>query len=177
MSKPSLARPASTEYAPYHDKYISLIPDGDIIETLGQQGRAMLSLLASIPEAQANNRYAPDKWSIKEVVGHVIDCERIFAYRALRFARNDASPQPGFDQDEYVRNAAFGELQLADLASEFEHVRQASVCLLKSLTDEAWLRSGNANGVDLSVRGLAYVIAGHELHHVNILRTRYLGEA
>jgi len=173
-SKPSIARPAPTEYAPYHEKYVSLIPEGDIVNTLTQQAGTMLKLLRGIPEAQANSRYATEKWSIKEVVGHIIDCERIFAYRALRFARNDPSPQPGFDQDDYVRNAGFGDLQLADLASEFECVRHASVYLFKSLTEEAWLRTGNANGADLSVRAMAHIMAGHELHHVGILRTRYL---
>ena len=173
-SKPSIARPAPTEYAPYHEKYVSLIPDGGIVNTLTQQAGEMLNLLRSIPEAQGNSRYAPEKWSIKEVVGHIIDCERIFAYRALRFARNDPSPQPGFEQDDYVRNAAFDDLQLADLASEFECVRHASVYLFKSLTEEAWLRTGNANGADLSVRAIAHIMAGHELHHVGILRTRYL---
>jgi hypothetical protein len=173
-SKPSPGRPAPTEYAPYHEKYVSLVPEGEIVSTLAQQGDALLSLLRNIPEAQADSRYAPDKWSIKEVVGHIIDCERIFAYRALRFARNDPSPQPGFEQDDYVRNAAFGDRPLADIAAEFECVRQSSVYLFRSLSDEAWLRTGNANGADLSVRGMAHIVAGHELHHVGILRTRYL---
>ena len=173
-SKASIARPAPTEYAPYHEKYVSLIPEGDIVNTLIQQANAMSSLLRSIPEAQADSRYAPDKWSIKEVVGHISDCERIFSYRALRFARNDPSSQPGFEHDDYVRHAPFGDLPLSDLASEFECVRHASVHLFKSLAEEAWLRTGNANGADLSVRAIAHIIAGHELHHVAILRTRYL---
>jgi hypothetical protein len=173
-SKASIARPAPAEYAPYHEKYISLIPEGDIVDTLIQQANAMSKLLSGLSEAQANSRYAPDKWSIKEVVGHISDCERIFAYRALRFARNDPSTQPGFEHNDYVLNAPFANLPLDDLASEFECVRHASVHLFKSLAEEAWLRTGNANGADLSVRALAHVIAGHELHHVAILRTRYL---
>jgi DinB superfamily len=177
VTSPSFARPTPTEYAPYHEKYVSLIPEGDIVNTLIQQANRMSALLRSIPEDQADSRYAPDKWSIKEVVGHISDCERIFAYRALRFARNDPSQQPGFEHNDYVRYAGFGNLALADLASEFECVRHASVHLFKSLADEAWLRVGNANGADLSVRALAHIIAGHELHHVAILHTRYLAVA
>jgi hypothetical protein len=174
MSRSAIGRPAPTEHAPYYEKYVSLVPEGDIVSTLGSQAQTTLSLLGSIPEAQADSRYAPDKWSIKEVVGHVIDCERIFAYRALRFARNDPTPQPGFEQDDYVRNAAFAGIPLTDLAAEFECLRRASVYMFKSLTADAWLRSGSANGADVSVRALAHIIAGHELHHVGILRARYL---
>lgn len=174
MSTSAIGRPAPTEHAQYYEKYVSLVPEGDIVSTLSRQAETTLSLLSSIPEAQADSRYAPDKWSIKEVVGHVIDCERIFAYRALRFARNDPSPLPGFEQDDYVRNAAFGAISLTDLAAEFESLRGASVYMFKSLTAEAWLRSGSANGADVSVRALAHIIAGHELHHVGILRARYL---
>ncbi|HWC77201.1 MAG TPA: DinB family protein, partial [Blastocatellia bacterium] len=120
MSNAAVARPEPTEYAPYHEKYISKVQDGNIVATLEEQGNATLTLLRGITEADATRRYAPDMWSIKEVVGHIIDCERIFAYRALRFARNDPTPQPGFDQDEYVRNGSFDKIALADLANEFE---------------------------------------------------------
>ena len=170
----SSARPAASEYAPNHEKYVSLVADGDIVNTLTAQGAAMSELLRGIPEARADSRYAPGKWSIKEVVGHVNDFERIFAYRALRFARNDPSPQGSFDHVGYVQHASFGELTLADLATEFEHVRSATVWLFKCLAENAWTRTGIASGAELSVRGLAYVIAGHELHHVNILKARYL---
>jgi hypothetical protein len=130
--------------------------------------------LADIPESNAGFRYAPDKWSIKEVVGHVADAERIFAYRALRFARNDKSPLVGFEQDDYILNASFDDYPLADLASEFHSIRQATIFLFKHLSEGAWLRKGVANQGEASVRALAYMIAGHELHHMEILRTRYL---
>ena len=174
MSRSAIDRPAPTEHAPYYERYVSLVPEGDIVATLSRQAEATLSLLNGIPEAQANSRYAPDKWSIKELVGHVIDSERIFAYRALRFARNDNTPLPGFEQDDYVANAAFSEIPLADLAAEFDSLRRTTVYMFKSLAADAWLRTGSANGDDVSVRALAHIIAGHELHHVSILRARYL---
>ena len=174
MSTSAIGRPAATEHAPYYEKYVSLVPEGDIISTLGRQAEATLNLLGSIPESRANHRYAPDKWSIKELVGHVIDGERVFSYRALRFARNDPTPLAGFEQDDYVANAAFEEISLADIAAEFDCVRRASIYMFKALTADAWLRSGDANGDGVSVRAIAHIIAGHELHHVAILRARYL---
>ena len=174
MSRSAIGRPAPGEHAQYYEKYVSLVPEGDIVSTLSEQAGTTLSLLGGIPETKADSRYAPDKWSIKEVVGHLIDCERIFAYRALRFARNDATPQPGFEQDDYVRNAEFSQTLLADLVVEFDCLRRANVYMFKGLTADAWLRGGSANDSDVSVRALAHIIAGHELHHVGILRSRYL---
>lgn len=174
MTGLNLRRPEATEYAPYYDKYISLITDGDILTSLGQQLDQTLALLGSISEEQANFRYAPDKWSIKEVVGHLIDTERIFAYRALRFARNDATSLQGFEQDDYIRNASFDNYTLNDLASEFAHVRRSNLSLFKHLDEEAWKRKGKASDNEVSVRALAYIIAGHELHHMAVLRSKYL---
>jgi hypothetical protein len=168
------ARPDPTEYAAYYGKYINLVPEGDILTTLGHQMDDTLALLRSIPEAQADSRYSPDKWSIKEVVGHLIDAERIFGYRALRFARNDQTSLQGFEQDDYVKYGGFGEQSLSDLASEYEHVRRANIYLLRGLGREAWDRRGIASDNEVSVRGLAYIIAGHELHHLGIIRTKYL---
>lgn len=168
------AKPATDEYAPYYGKYTSLVPDGDILATLTQQIDATLALLRALPEEQGNHRYAPEKWSIKEVIGHLIDAERIFAYRALRIARGDTTPLPGFEQDGYITNGNFDVRQLADLAAEFETVRQSTLFLLRHLTDEAWLRRGVASDNPVTVRALAYMMAGHELHHVEILRSRYL---
>ena len=173
-AKAAIARPASGEYAPYYEKYIALVPEGDIVETLVQQLYSTLRLLRSIEEAQANKRYAPGKWSIKEVVGHLIDSERVFVYRAMRFARNDKTPLPGFEQDDYVRSANFDDRQLADLAQEFEYVRQSTVQLFKSLSEEAWSRRGAANDNEVSVRALAYIMAGHEAHHIGVLKSLYL---
>lgn len=166
-------RPDSTEYAPYFDKYISLAPEGEIVVTLGRQIENTLSLIHGLSAAQGDHRYAPDKWSVKEVIGHLIDTERIFAYRALRFARNDATPLPGFDENLFVASAGFDSRSLADLAEEFEHTRKSNVYLFKNLDGAASLRRGVSNDNGLSVRAIAYIIAGHELHHVGILRTRY----
>src|ERR1051325_1202796 len=127
MSKTSTGRPAPAEHAPYYSRYINLVAEGDIVTTLGQQIDNTMALLGGISEAQAASRYAPGKWSVKEVVGHMIDTERIFGYRALRFARNDQTPITGFEQDDYVTNGGFDERSLSDLASEFEHVRRANI--------------------------------------------------
>ena len=167
-------RPEAGEYAPYYEKYISLVPAGDVVETLSGQLDDTLALLRGLSEAQAAARYAPDKWSVKEVVGHVLDTERIFGHRAFRFARNDETPLPGFEQDDYVRAANFDKRPMADLADEFEHVRRANLALLRALDEDAWLRRGAANNNEVSVRGLAYIMAGHVMHHVQIIRTRYL---
>src|SRR5215207_4038892 len=174
MSASTPARPAKDEYAPYYEKYTSLVPEGDVVETLARQLGETLALLRSVPEDKAGSRYEPGKWSVKEVVGHIIDTERIFAYRALRFARGDRTELPGFEQDGYIEAAAFDSRTLADLAEEFEHVRRSTLKLFGNLSGEAWLRRGTASGNEVSVRALAHIAAGHELHHVNILKTRYL---
>jgi hypothetical protein len=169
-----MTKPDSTEYAPYFEKYISLAREGEIVATLGRQIEGTLSLIRGLSAAQGDLRYAPGKWSVKEVIGHLIDAERIFAYRAMRFARNDATPLPGFDENLFVANADFGSRSLADLADEFEHTRKSNVYLFKSLDGDASLRRGVSNNNEVSVRAIAYIIAGHELHHAEILRSRYL---
>ena len=167
-------RPAVGEFLPYYGTYIDEVPEGDIVETMRRQLPETLALIRSIPEADGDKRYAPDKWSIREVIGHVIDGERIFTYRALRFARADSTPVPGFDENEYVKNAPFSTVTLANLADEFDHVRRASVHFFSNLSEEALSRRGTANGAEISVRALAFILAGHETHHANVLRTRYL---
>jgi hypothetical protein len=147
---------------------------GDIVTTLNHQLEDSLVLLRGLSAEQGVSRYAPDKWSIKELLGHIIDSERIFGYRALRFARADQTPLSGYEQDDYVQAANFDRLQLTDLVDEFEHVRRANVHMFRSLDEDAWLRRGSANDNEVSVRGLAHIIAGHELHHLQILRSRYL---
>jgi hypothetical protein len=174
MTGLNIKRPDSTEHAPYYAKYVSLVADDDILTSLQQQLDETLALLANISEEQANYRYAPDKWSIKELVGHLIDAERIFGYRALRFARNDKAPLQGFEQDDYVRVASFDDYTLSDLASEFAHVRRSNLSLFKHLSKEAWERRGVASDNEVSVRALAFIIVGHVQHHMNILRNRYL---
>lgn len=170
----TISRPDETEYQPYYGRYIALVPAEDIVTTLRAQLDDTLALLRGIPESQAAFRYAPDKWSIKQLVGHVIDGERVFAYRALRFARRDTTPVPGFEQDDYVSNATFDDVPLSELAAEFESVRRATLSLFEHLSEEAWMRRGTANDSEVSVRALAYIIAGHEQHHKKILRERYL---
>jgi len=174
MSSVAATQPDANEYAPYYGKYISLVPAGDVVATLGRQLDETLSLLRGLSEEQAESRYEPGKWSIKEVVGHVLDTERIFGHRAFRFARNDQQPLPGFEQDGYVLAANFSHRQLGDLAAEFEHLRRANLYLLGSLDEAAWLRRGVASDNEVSVRALAYIMAGHEAHHMRIVRERYL---
>lgn len=174
METLAATRPEADEYSPYYGKYIELVPTADVTTTLSRQLEETLLLLRSIPEERAGHRYAPDKWSIKELVGHLIDGERIFAYRALRFARGDETPLPGFDQDDYVKGANFDRRPLSELAEELAHVRQSTLSLLRSLDGEGWLRRGKANDQEVSVRALAYIMAGHETHHMRILRERYL---
>ena len=169
-----VTRPEVGEYAPYYEKYIALTREGDVIEILERQAAETLALLRGLSEEQAATRYEPGKWSVKELVGHIIDGERVFAYRALRFARGDRTPLPGFEQDDYVAGGNFDARTLRDLADEFEHVRRATIALLRPLGAEAWRLAGTANDNGVSVRALAHIIAGHELHHVRVLREKYL---
>lgn len=167
-------RPAKSEYVPFYEGYIALVPEGDVTATLETQMVETQALLRSLPASVATYRYAPNKWSVNELVGHLIDSERNFAFRALRFARNDPTPIPGFEQDDYVRNAAFDAHPLADLAAELEAVRQSTLLLFRHMDEAAWTRRGIANNAEVSVRALAYIIAGHERHHREILLARYL---
>ncbi len=167
-------RPAVDEHAAYYKLYIALVPDGDIVATLSAQGRETAAMLSRLSEAQGDYRYAAGKWTVKEVVGHVIDTERIFIYRALRFARGDRTPIPGYEQDDYVRNAGSGARTLKNLIEEFEAVRRATVLFFAGLSSEAWSRRGIANHYEMSVRAAAWVIAGHEIHHRRALEEKYL---
>lgn len=166
-------RPEPDEYTPYYGRYISLVAGDDILVTLGEQLRETSALLSSRAEADGDFRYAPEKWSVKEVIGHVSDTERIFAYRALRVSRNDQTPIEGFEQDDYVRHGGFGQRRLADVVGEFISVRKATLSLLRDLDEAAWTRRGLANKNEVSVRALAYIMAGHELHHRTILKDKY----
>jgi len=168
-------RPSPAEYAPYYGRYVALVPDGPIVETLRTQIADTLSVLGALPEAKADHRYESGKWSVKDVVGHVIDGERVFSYRALRFARADETPLPGFEQDDYVVAARFDRRTLRSLLDEFRAVRDATIHLYDHLDEEALSRSGIASENRMSVRALAWVIAGHERHHLSVLRERYLG--
>lgn len=171
-------RPEAGEYAPYYERYISLVmADGqskDILAALDDQRRQTLLLLSGRSEDDGDLRYAPEKWSVKEVLGHMNDTERIMSYRALRIGRGDATPMEGFEQDDYVRNGPFQRRQLADLIEEYISVRRATICLFRNLDESAWTRRGVANKNEVSVRALAYIIAGHELHHRRIIEDKYL---
>lgn len=169
-----LARPAADEYAPYYSRYIEAVPDGEVLMLLRDQLAETEALLREFRGDRGDHRYAPGKWSVKEVVGHVADTERIFAYRALRFARGDRTPLPGYEQDDFVRGGNFSARALPEIAGELRSVRMASITLFAGLSEEALLRRGPANNVEFSVRALAWIIAGHERHHAKILRERYL---
>ena len=169
-----MSRPDPSEYGAYYGRYINLVPEGPIVTVLRDQIAETLKLLRALPEARGNHRYAPGKWSIKEIVGHLTDGERVFAYRALRIGRGDETPLPGFEQDDYVKNGGFDSRRLGDLLDEMETVRRATVQLLAPLDEAAMLRRGTASGFPVSVRALAYILAGHELHHRNVLKERYL---
>lgn len=166
--------PDASEYVPYYGRYIALVPDGDIIAQLERQAEETARLIGGLSAEQAEHRYAPGKWSIKEVVGHVTDAERIFAYRALRFARGDSTPLPGFEENAYVPAGEFGDRSLADLASELRAVRGATLAMFRGLPEPAMTRAGVASDATASVRAIAWITAGHELHHMKLVRERYL---
>ena len=166
-------RPEPDEYAAYYEKYVALVPGNDVVGSLETQRARTLQLLAGRSERDGNFRYAADKWTVKDVLGHIADSERIFGYRALRIARADQTPLPGFEQDDYVRTGGFNDRALPSLLDEFSSVRSATLALFRSLHEHAWLRRGVANKNEISVRALAFVIAGHELHHAKILEERY----
>jgi hypothetical protein len=174
MNNIKISSPADSEFAPYYRHYVSLVEGNDLVSALENQIDQTTSLLATIPEEKGTWRYAEGKWSIKELVGHLIDTERVMAYRALRFSRNDTTELEGFDQDPYIENADFDSCKLSDLTKQFELVRQSNIFMFNSLSENAWNRSGIASGNPVSVRGLGYIIAGHEVHHIKILKERYL---
>jgi len=168
-------RPDANEYNPYYSTYINLIPNGDIIHILEQQMKETNLLLKDISDSEGHFRYAPNKWSIKEVIGHIADTERIMAYRLLSIARGETAELPGYNDDMYVLRAAFDKQSMQDLLENLIVVRQSTVYLLRSLDKETWSQRGNANNSEVTVRALAYIIAGHELHHLQIIKERYLG--
>jgi len=166
-------RPAADEYFEYYHRYTSLVPDGDIVEMLRSQGASSIGYLSALTEEQGAFRYEPGKWSVKECVGHMIDTERIFTYRALRIARNDKTPIEGFEQDDYVKFGSFDACSLRSLIEEFQTVRKATVQLFGHLAEEAWSRRGTASTHEVSVRALAWITAGHEIHHLHVLTSKY----
>jgi hypothetical protein len=168
-----MARPDPEEYAAYYHGYVALVPDGDILGTLSRQGRDLPALLREIPERHGDHRYADGKWTVKEVLGHLVDTERVFGCRALVFARGDRTPLPGMDPDDYVSGGRFGSRTIDDLAGELEALRRSHLHLLRALDDEAWARRGTASGCTFTTRAVAWILAGHPMHHVRVLEERY----
>jgi uncharacterized damage-inducible protein DinB len=169
-----LQRPETGEHDPYYQKYIARVPDGDFVEILARQADETLGILRELPDNAADQAYAAGKWSIKEVIGHLCDSERIFGYRLLRIGRGDQTPMEGFDENAYTPAGEFGARTLASMLEEFAAVRAATITLIAGLPNDGWSKSGIANNTPISARALAYIIAGHELHHREILLTRYL---
>ena len=170
----AIARPAPSEHLPYYARYIDLVGD-DVLAALRDGVEETRRLLEPLPESRGDHRYAPEKWSVKEVLGHVIDTERVFAYRALRFARNDPAALAGFDENAWVPQSGAGARTLRGLLEEHRASRASTIAFFEGLARDAWDRAGTANDARMSVRAAAWVIAGHEAHHRNILRERYLG--
>lgn len=175
MKRPSSGRPKHGEYAAYAKVDIDIVIGDDIAVALKRQEVETTHIFSTVNEQFASTfRYAPGKWTVKQVLGHLIDDERIFVYRILCIARNDSSPLPGFDQDEYVASGSFESQSLTNLLFQYRATRQATLALLSSFTPEEWLRYGVVNGYVATPRGLSFHIAGHELHHLRVLREKYI---
>jgi len=169
-----MTRPQTTEAADYYFRYIDLVTSDDIVPAMENQMGEMLQVLSGISEEQSLHSYAPGKWTIRELLNHVNDGERIFAGRALWFARGFNDPLPGFEQDIAVEHAHANNTSWADLVEEFKNVRLSTLSFFKSLPDEAWDRTGVASDNPVSVRAIAFIIAGHVTHHIGVLREKYL---
>ena len=166
--------PTPDEYAEYYGPYVAAVPSGDILDVLAAQRDELVELLQDLTDEQARRRYAAGKWSVKEIVGHLIDAERCFAVRAMAFARQDPEALPGFDEQIYVRNGGADERDLDGLLEEYRLLRTANVVLFGAFSDEAWTRRGTASGVEFTTRAKVWIVAGHQAHHTKVLRERYL---
>jgi uncharacterized damage-inducible protein DinB len=173
MSKLSLQRPAPDESAAFYHGYISEVPGEQIGKYLAEQLQDLERLMAPLDDTAARARYAAGKWSVKEVLGHLGDAERIFAYRLMRIARGDATALPGFDENAYVPAGEFDARPLGSLMGEFRTLRLSTISLVDGMPPDAWTRTGQASGASVSARALAYIIVGHVAHHVGVLRERY----
>jgi len=169
-----IARPQAGEFAPFYQSYIERVPEGNIVQILDDSRTELMKLMQYTPADRWEYRYAEGKWSLKELIVHMIDAERVFAYRALCIARNDKTPLPGFDHNAYVPESRADERMAASIIGEYNAVREASIQLYANLEDDLWTRVGNANGVPVSVRALAFITAGHEMHHLEAIKEHYL---
>lgn len=167
-------RPLSGEYSEYYQSYIDLVEGDDIFIALEEGNRSALNILNSFSQSKGDYRYADGKWTLKEVIGHIMDTERVFAYRALAIARGDRTPLPGFDQNEYVAHAKFNKRPLYELTYEYRLLRESTLLLFKSFDESVLQNKGNANGQDITVLSLMFIIAGHEKHHINVVKERYI---
>lgn len=168
-------RPGKNEYLEVQERYIALVPaDGELAAILREQSRSFFDLLGALSEEQGNYRYAPEKWSIKQMIGHLTDNDRIMSYRLLCFARGEQAPLPGYEENDYVAAGDFDRFTLQELVSQYKTVRQSTLALLDSLPEDAWTRRGMFHSTAMSVRAQACLIIGHELHHLNVLNERYL---
>jgi hypothetical protein len=168
-----LTRPETTEYAPYYTQYIARVPEGDIFTVFSDQMKKYREAMGRTSEEAAARPRREGEWTIKDVLGHLCDAERVFGYRALRFARGDSKELAGWEQDDYVREAGANSRTLDDLLSEFEYLRRANMAMFRSMKDEATARTGVANGNRVSVRALAFILTGHAEHHLNLLKERF----
>ena len=166
-------RPAASEYAEFYKGYVDRVPEGDVVASLRDGQDRMKEMLGTLPESIGEHRYAEGKWTVRTVIGHMIDAERIFSYRALRIARGDTTPLPGFEENGFAAAAGSDDRRLVDLVTELLVVRDGTTRLFASLPEAAWSRTGTASNAKVSVRGLAFITAGHALHHLSVLKDRY----
>lgn len=169
-----LNRPSKEEYNAYYERYVQLVPEGNIYDILTQSLKDTTDFFSNVGEDRANYRYAEGKWSMKEVLGHITDNERIMCYRLLRIARGDTTPLAGYDQDVLINGASFDKCTLAELLEDYAAVRHATLTLFRGLSDEALSRRGIVNDSESSAKAWAYIIIGHEIHHMNVINERYL---
>jgi hypothetical protein len=172
-----MSRPQPAEYDAYYEKYVSLVPEDEVITALAAQPDELEQLFHGVPEEKGTFAYADGKWTVKESLSHIIDGERMFAYRALRIARGDKTPIEGFEQDGYIENSHANRRTIAELLKEFRLLREANVLFFRNLEVGDWMREGTANNVSISVRSLAWIMVGHIRHHVAILKERYLAKS
>jgi hypothetical protein len=168
-----MSRPQPAEYDAYYEKYVSLVPENEVITALAAQPDELGQLFNHVPEEKGTFAYADGKWTVKESLSHIIDAERMFAYRALRISRGDKTPIEGFEQDGYIENSHANRRSIVELLNEFRLLRDANVLFFRNLEAGDWLREGTANNVTVSVRSLAWIMAGHIRHHVAIFQERY----